>query len=326
MKKRFGFWLLCLLFLFVVGCDLNINYDPSKRTDSGGEHQEVVDDEPKEDETTLALIAAIDAMEIPSETKTNLSLTEYYIIEGTFVSCNWTSSNLDVMAKNGTIYRRLDGTNVTVTLNASFSTTKGFSYTKTYEVTVLGYTKQERLEKAMSEISVDPILTLDTVLPTTTSDREISVTWQSSDPSIIDASGVYYLPNVQTEVTLTVTLSLGGESLSETFTTLAYESGEIQAMNKINYMQKYQDFSSGTLTNLVFDTNECLVMTCNSGLYLSPVINTSPFTELTASWSAITNSGTGSVEVQVRVKVGDSWSAFVSYGAWKMSTQNASKS
>ena len=55
------------------------------------------------------------------------------------------------------------------------------------------------------------------------------------------------------------------------------------------------------------------------------MINTKGFKTLVGSWSAVTTS-TNSVELQIRIKVGSSWSGWLSYGAWGLGRQNSSQS
>ena len=309
--KKFLIVILLVLGIFLASCDMNLNADQKQEPQNN--------DEPTKEEL---IIEQIDKLSIPKETKTNLELKDYYIFENTFINVKWESSNPDVINVRGGITRGTE--DVSVTLTANFSSTKGFSYQKTYKVIVLGLSDYDRLTEALDEIEIDGYLFSDYKLPTSVSDSEISLSWTSNHPEIIDETGVKELPVEATVVTLTVVVRLYEMSIEKEFIVIAYKQKEVTAMNTFNVLNKYRDFEAGTLENLAFDSNDCLVMTGLEGEYTSPIFNTSDFTELTASWSAITNSATGSVEVQVRLKIDGTWCAYMSYGAWKMSSQNAS--
>ena len=314
--KKITFLLVILMLFFICACDLNIDHE--KRKENATPTEEVTT-EPSKDEL---IIEEIDEMRLPSETKVNLQLDSYVIIQNTFLNIDWESSNPDAINIRGGITRGVE--DVTVKLTAHFYSNKGFTYNKEYTVVVLAYTTQDRLEKALSEIRVDEYLTAESTLPFQVSDHDVCVSWVSSHPEIIDETGVINLPTTKTTVHLTLTLRVAGAELVQEYDVIAYLQGEYQYMDTFNVLNKYLDFENGTLEGLAFNDNNCLVMTGLEGSYLSPIFNTSSFTELTASWSAITNSTTGSVEVQVRLKIDGVWSAYVSYGAWKMSSQNAS--
>lgn len=59
------------------------------------------------------------------------------------------------------------------------------------------------------------------------------------------------------------------------------------------------------------------------GTYASPMMKTTSFSRLIASWNAITPKDT-TVEIQVRVEVNGKWSSFFTYGKWGLSQSNAS--
>ncbi len=76
--------------------------------------------------------------------------------------------------------------------------------------------------------------------------------------------------------------------------------------------------------NLVLDKdNLILEKGVLEGFYESPIIPSTLFSELIASWSAITNKN-NSVEVMVKVKVESNWSKYFSYQPWSFGTQNKS--
>jgi len=139
---------------------------------------------------------------------------------GTAVS--WTSSNPAVISADGTVTRPVAGGSATpVTLTATL--TKGSATaTKQFTATVLpDLTDAEKLADDAQHLTV---ANLDDVrgnlgLPSAGGYRS-SVDWASSDPSIIDATGVVQRPRYgmpDATVTLTATLRLGDATTSRAF-------------------------------------------------------------------------------------------------------------
>ena len=229
MKKLVIFLVVVLLSL-VASCDINIDPEQRKNNDKPTEE---LSNEPTKDEL---MMAEIDEITLPSETKVNLQLDSYVIIQNTFLNIDWVSSNPDVINIRGGITRGNE--DVSVHLTAHFYSNKGFSYDKEFTVIVLAYTTMDRLEKALSEIRVDEYLTTDSTLPTQVSDHEISVSWVSNHPEIIDETGVIELPTTQTSVHLTLTLRVAGAELVQEYDVIAFKQGEYQSMNTFNVLNK----------------------------------------------------------------------------------------
>jgi hypothetical protein len=90
-------------------------------------------------------------------------------------------------------------------------------------------------------------------------------------------------------------------------------------------VHKGDDLLLGTYSNIQFNQSKELILVENNklGSYLSPVVETEPFTELVASWNAITTSD-NKVELQIQVRQNGSWSKWFTYGKWSLDSMNFS--
>ncbi len=81
----------------------------------------------------------------------------------------------------------------------------------------------------------------------------------------------------------------------------------------------------GKLNSLIFDDKNRIVLDKDFFIevYDSPLIETEEFTELVGSWNAETPPGT-SVELKVKLKIGDDWTDWFTYGAWSENGQRGS--
>ena len=76
------------------------------------------------------------------------------------------------------------------------------------------------------------------------------------------------------------------------------------------------------LENLVMSGDYLkLTQNCDEGYLVTPVIEVPQFTEISPSWNSQTNKD-NSVEFLIRVKVGENWSGYISYGIWSTDGYN----
>lgn len=102
-------------------------------------------------------------------------------------------------------------------------------------------------------------------------------------------------------------------------------------------MHGQKDFATGSFQKTALDNSGCIVLEnmkdqrVPAGRYISPIITSSPFSELIMSWNADTPIGT-SVAIEAQVQVDDNWSPWFSWGLWntwgragssKIETKNA---
>ena len=74
--------------------------------------------------------------------------------------------------------------------------------------------------------------------------------------------------------------------------------------------------------NLVMDGDFIkLSQSFYEGYLVTPVIETTEFTEITPSWNSRTNKE-NSVELLIRLKIGENWTQYISYGIWSTDGNN----
>ncbi len=79
---------------------------------------------------------------------------------------------------------------------------------------------------------------------------------------------------------------------------------------------KKEDLLKGRYENLIFNDNKIMLKEKEiRGIYESEVLNTIEFKELIASWNGHTTQNS-SIEIQVKIRKGDVWSRWFTYGKW----------
>lgn len=256
----------------------------------------------------------IQNLEIPSQTMTNIELPT--LVEG--VSISWKTSDIDVISANGEIGKRT-ANNQRAILRATF-TLGGVVQTKDYNITLLGFTNEEKLEIVMNSLSFPEELTSNLTLDTSLS-YGVKATYSSSNTTYLSNEGVIDPQDTDVNVTLTVVLTLGSDSIDKkfNFTILKYTE-PIKYHQLIEYAD---DFNMSNQTGLEIKNNRLVLKDgVTEATYYSDEIATNGFTSLVGSWAAI-SSTTSTCELFVSVKVGSTWSGYITYGKWGLGLQNA---
>ncbi len=264
---------------------------------------------------------AIQSINLPTTTEDHITLNKKYEEAGLIVYIEWFSNNPSAINNYGYIKRK--NFEQSAELTATFECGKTVKEV-TYKVIVLGYSDEYRVQTELDKITVDSVLTLDTKLQTQCIDSEIKIKWNFSHPDIFDNNGNYNFPDTPTVMTLTAILNLNDIEMIKEFEMVAYKDNSIEKLNMQNIIDSYDDFDDGIMINIEKNDADYLVLKngCNTGTYVSPIVNTSEFTMLVGSWSAIANQNTGAVEVSFRVLVDGVWSDYFTYGMWRLGDQN----
>ncbi len=64
-----------------------------------------------------------------------------------------------------------------------------------------------------------------------------------------------------------------------------------------------------------------LTQNCDEGYLVTPVIEVPKFTQISPSWNSKTTSNS-SVELLIRIKIGENWTGYISYGIWSTDGNN----
>lgn len=257
----------------------------------------------------------IKSVVIPSEIMSDITLP--YAIGG--VDIKWKTTNNYLLTSEGKIVERYT-TNKKVSLIATYYF-HTFSKEVTYNIVILGYTDEEKLQMEMDKISFPEIVSGNMDLQTNFS-YGIIATYISSDPDCITNEGIVTLQDEEVIVSMTVILKLGENEMEKTFDLkLAKYEPDIKNHQIIEYAK---DFDVNTQENLnIMNDRLVLANDAITATYYSKEINTLGFTSLVGSWSAI-SSVDATCELKISLKVDDVWSDYITYSPWGLGLQNAS--
>lgn len=257
----------------------------------------------------------IKSVVIPSEIMQDITLP--VAIEG--VDIKWKTTNTYLLTSEGKIVERY-ASNKKVSLIATYYF-HNFSKEVTYNIVILGYTDDEKLQMEMDKISFPEMVSGNLDLKTNFN-YGIVATYISSNPDCLTNEGIVTLQDKEVIVSMTVILKLGEKEMEKTFDLkLAKYEPDVKNHQIIEYAK---DFDINTQENLSI-SNDRLVLADDTvtATYYSKEINTLGFTSLVGSWSAISSTD-ATCELKISVKVDDVWSEYITYSPWGLGLQNAS--
>ena len=74
----------------------------------------------------------------------------------------------------------------------------------------------------IAKVNIPPRLTSSIVLPTELAGGAIEVTWESSNEDVIASDGSFFMPEIDTDLTLTATFNYNGSKKVKTYNVQAY--------------------------------------------------------------------------------------------------------
>lgn len=273
-------------------------------------------------ENLSPLEKAVKEFSLPNEITKNLEVIDTIIVDDETIDLYWDISDLSIIDYKGNVYRGDfdQKVQIVITFQASDKEIK-----KEYEITVLGFSIMEKLEKEMNNFILPSFLYSDYVLPNKCQNELITLSWQSNNEEIINNIGTVNLPNDLTEVILNLTLELENIELTKEFKIMTKALPEIKLNKTLNNIHDVNDFKDGLMDNLEIVDNY-LVMTDNNATYISPIYLCDNFDTLVGSWSALADQNSGSVELSYHLRINGVWSDYVSYGVWSLGSHNKSMS
>jgi hypothetical protein len=157
----------------------------------------------------------------------NMELTIENIADGNYTKFTGNGTNVLSLYTNGHIIRDLYETGDTVTLTF-FVSGKG-SDCINMELVAMPLTNEQKLAAVEAEIALDGDVTADVTLPTTLEDFDATITWTSSDETVVALSGTVVRPaegEANATITLTASIVIGSDAAvvrTYTITVLAEE-------------------------------------------------------------------------------------------------------
>jgi hypothetical protein len=151
------------------------------------------------------------------------------------------------------------------------------------------------------------------------------IEWSSSNHEVMDEYGHVIQADEDTIVQLEATVHTEKYSKTITFEVKVMKKEVISSWIKAHQYVKYAKDLDPSRFNQVRLVNEKLELVDGKleGTYESDQVESTPFTKMVGSWSAI-SSADATVELQVRVMVDGQWSKYLSYRAWGFGQNNFS--
>ncbi|HOE06777.1 MAG: C39 family peptidase [Bacilli bacterium] len=234
----------------------------------------------------------------------------------------WATSDKNILDKNGKYSYVPVDTYVTLSATLIFGEHDEYIDSKEFIVLVKTYPNQTKLELVAENISFPSFVEGDLVLPTEF-DYGVSGSWKSSNNQVIASDGTVTLTNKEETVVMTLTLASGGETLDLVFevkTKIMVET-ERKLSNHI-LVDRAESYLEANMVNVEVKNGKLvLVEGATEGYYQSLIYNTKSYTELVASWAAI-SSTTSTCELEIRVKADTAWSKYFTYGVWGLGRNN----
>ena len=252
----------------------------------------------------------LDSLSIPSEISEKIDLPTSYKSSNNTYTISWESNNEDILSNKGEIGISLKDTVVTLT---AYIKIDNVTLSKNFEIKVLKSSNDQVLEILNKSIRVQKMANSDIYLPTNLGNN-ITCSWTSSNENILSNDGeIKTTVNGPQEVILTANIKIGEETMTKEYKII---------VNKTDHFYLTDKFE-GTMENVHLSDDGRIVLNDNAvvGTYYSEENNHRPFYEAVASWGAVTTKD-ATCELFVSVKVGDTYSDYISYGEWGLGLQN----
>ncbi len=255
---------------------------------------------------------------VPKEISTDITLPT--LIDG--VRIVWTSSDSNVLDKNGKYSYVPVDTQVTLSATLIFGDHDEYIDSKEFIVLVKTYPNQTKLQLVAEKISLPDLVEGDLVLPTVF-DYGVSGAWKSSNDQVIASDGTVTLTSKEETIIMTVSLTLGEETLDLVFEVKTKIMVETERkLNNHILVDRAESYLEANMVNVEVKNGKLvLIEGATEGYYESLVYNTKSYTELVASWAAI-SSTTSTCELQIKVKADTVWSKYFTYGVWGLGRNN----
>lgn len=257
---------------------------------------------------------------VPEEIDNDIELPNEY--NGVIIE--WTSSKRHILSPEGKIAYVSEP--VEIELEATLVYNDEYFYDLAFKVVVKTFSDERCMQAAIETIKLPEIATSNLALKTSFN-YGTKAYWISSNEEVINHLGHVTLTDKVNTVELTVRVYVTDDQvylekkfMVDTKAVKLNEGEEYFAGH--NYLSYAKDITPLKQENIKLNGDRFeLVDNAVKGYYESNVVYITPATEVVASWSAIT-SVTANIEVQVRVKIGDSWSKYFTYGKWGLGAEN----
>lgn len=260
---------------------------------------------------TTIMTNYLKSLNIPTNISTSINLPTNTSLENHNFEIEWYSNNEEVLDKYGNINILTEDKNIVLTATMTIDNVK---IIQNYDILVEKTNETELVNLIEKRINLPSTISNDIFLPT--SIGNLNGTWLSDNEQIISSEGKInknLLTPVKTKLSFEITI--GGKSMTFTFDIIAHPINHF-IMNNI---------FSGNKENLIINSEGKLELSPEQliGTYYSEEISTHQFSEAVATWCA-TSSKNATCELFVSLKIGDTFSDYITYGEWGFELQNGS--
>ncbi|MDD3170770.1 MAG: C39 family peptidase [Bacilli bacterium] len=260
----------------------------------------------------------LDELTIPLEVSEDIVLPT--MING--VRIVWASSDKNVLSGEGKYSYVPADLYITLSATLIYGDNDKYIESKDFIILVKTYPDSQKLELAMATISIPEIVETNLDLKGEYG-FGVKAIWTSSNDKVISSNGTVNLTYAEETITLRVQLISGTTTMDKTFEvkTKMMEEKEVNMANHI-LVDRVETYRQTNMENVMLEEGKLILVDgAVEGSYESLIFNTKNFTELVASWAAI-SSTVSTCELQIKVKVGTSWSKYFTYGVWGLGRNN----
>lgn len=171
----------------------------------------------------------LNLISIPNEVSSNISLVEVVSYKDKNYHVSWESSNENIINSNGEIKYFDNNQDVTLTAKISYNKEK---YTREFNVVVKAFDTsimKQYLNNLNIPEEVNENISLDTKY--TNNNINYSITWESSNKEVLSNDGIMGKVLVDTNVTLTCTISIDNISIQRVFNIKVLKQSYEQLLN-----------------------------------------------------------------------------------------------
>lgn len=195
------------------------------------------------------LIKIADGIILPDKATSDLTLP---ILYGK-VSATWTSSNQTALQEDGKINRTHQDVDVDLNVTLKY---ESLSIQKAFNITIVCDPDLKSAYDLINRVHQELVVPAQTIVDITLPEQieNVNVSWHSSNEAVLTNKGLVSLPQIDTSIVLTATLSYLDFTLTKKFTIVVLKNDE-EKIAQLKVTEVLVDFPELVLDNLEFVTS-----------------------------------------------------------------------
>lgn len=242
------------------------------------------------------------------------------------VKIDWDTSDDEVLEIDGTCNFVSEDTEITIYAGYYVPLVDGgeYFYDVEYDIVVKPYSNERRL-KAVEESLNIPEKVYRNIALNTKFEYDVVGTWSSSNENVLSKTGVVNNQKDDTNVTLSLELSLGEENVKLSYDVVVVGNHETETTIDIyqhNIVDRVSDYDESRMNNVELKEGKVVLKgEALEGSYESKIFNTVKFDCVVGSWACVTNEK-ATAELEVSICINGTWTKYFSYGNWGLGLNN----